>query len=410
MERSKLTILLVSIALCVISAVVIITTWILLAKRERDTRVPAHQLFDIVSAEPIHLLTLHGTPTQPKYQVEVDSVWYTTFKLQGANKEVSVAGLPGLDKVPKRPDGHRARFDATTGALTFEKRPVMIPVTVTPLSQMDAVSEATPVDEIPPIMIQSYKLDDEGRVPVGMVAAMNTWKTNNPDFLHCFADDQACRGFIAQRFPKRVLDAYDTLVPGAFKSDFWRYCILYELGGYYADVKSLCQPGWKLDRTADLVLVKDLWHPMNTAKNHIGSVYNAFMGVRKNHPIMRRAIWHVVGNVERRWYGPRTLSITGPWALGTVFDEEYTAKKLQIGTRMLRNSENKVDTVILYEHISNLFLLGRARKIDDVDRNTKFMSEYPMYREDQQVSSGPRYCLLWKQRKAFTSSSPSVSS
>jgi hypothetical protein len=49
-------------------------------------------------------------------------------------------------------------------------------------------------------------------------------------------DLPAARDFIATHFRSRVVDAFDTLKPYAFKSDLARYCILHELGGWYVDI------------------------------------------------------------------------------------------------------------------------------------------------------------------------------
>ena len=46
--------------------------------------------------------------------------------------------------------------------------------------------------------------------------------------------------FIKSHFSKRVLYAYDKLIPGAFKADLWRYCIIYINGGIYIDIKYEC--------------------------------------------------------------------------------------------------------------------------------------------------------------------------
>ena len=46
--------------------------------------------------------------------------------------------------------------------------------------------------------------------------------------------------FIKNNFPKKIYDAYCRILPGAYKADLWRYCILYIYGGVYVDIDSLC--------------------------------------------------------------------------------------------------------------------------------------------------------------------------
>jgi hypothetical protein len=57
------------------------------------------------------------------------------------------------------------------------------------------------------------------------------------DCIHYLFNDDECRAFIAREYPSDVLDAYDNLIPTAFKADLWRYCVLYMYGGVYLDIK-----------------------------------------------------------------------------------------------------------------------------------------------------------------------------
>jgi hypothetical protein len=53
---------------------------------------------------------------------------------------------------------------------------------------------------------------------------------------HRFYTDVESASFLDTHFPKEVREAYDTLLPGAFKADLFRYCVLLIYGGVYADV------------------------------------------------------------------------------------------------------------------------------------------------------------------------------
>ena len=52
-----------------------------------------------------------------------------------------------------------------------------------------------------------------------------------------------------------VLSYYETLTNGGEKSDFWRYCIIYLLGGVYSDSDTYCNvPMDKWVKHHDLIL------------------------------------------------------------------------------------------------------------------------------------------------------------
>ena len=78
---------------------------------------------------------------------------------------------------------------------------------------------------------------------------ISSQKTNSPNFSRLveswkqqsgweykFYNDERAEIFLATHFPPEVKEAYDDLIPGAFKADLFRYCILFIYGGVYADI------------------------------------------------------------------------------------------------------------------------------------------------------------------------------
>ena len=62
-----------------------------------------------------------------------------------------------------------------------------------------------------------------------------SWKQQYGWEYRFYNDDEAA-DFISTHFPPEVRQAYDDLLPGAFKADLFRYCALFVYGGVYADV------------------------------------------------------------------------------------------------------------------------------------------------------------------------------
>jgi hypothetical protein len=58
---------------------------------------------------------------------------------------------------------------------------------------------------------------------------------------HRFYTDDESGSFLSTHFPPEVREAYDALLPGAFKADLFRYCALLIHGGIYADVDILLE-------------------------------------------------------------------------------------------------------------------------------------------------------------------------
>lgn len=63
---------------------------------------------------------------------------------------------------------------------------------------------------------------------------------NNPGWSYNFYTDDDCVDFIKQHYGQEMLDAYFKINPsyGAARSDFFRYLLIYAVGGVYLDIKS----------------------------------------------------------------------------------------------------------------------------------------------------------------------------
>jgi mannosyltransferase OCH1-like enzyme len=73
-------------------------------------------------------------------------------------------------------------------------------------------------------------------LPPLMAKSILLIKHLNPRFKYFLYDDNECREFIKNNFKSDVLWAYDSLIPGAYKADLWRYCVLFIHGGIYLDM------------------------------------------------------------------------------------------------------------------------------------------------------------------------------
>jgi mannosyltransferase OCH1-like enzyme len=84
-----------------------------------------------------------------------------------------------------------------------------------------------------------------------MIDSVENIKMNNKNFNYKLFDDEDCRNFIKNNFDGSVLYAFDSLKPGAYKADLWRYCVLYILGGIYIDIKYQVINNFKFENCLD---------------------------------------------------------------------------------------------------------------------------------------------------------------
>lgn len=161
---------------------------------------------------------------------------------------------------------------------------------------------------IPLKIYQTWATKD---LPPKMKERVELLKSQNPKFEHHLFDDNDCRNFIRTYFRPDVLDAYDKLIPGAYKADLWRCCVLFINGGIYVDIKLACSNQFKLiELTEKEHFVKDRPLPL--------SIYNALMVCKARNSFLYKCIREIVNNVNNKYYGFSPLDITGPVLLGNI--------------------------------------------------------------------------------------------
>ncbi len=210
------------------------------------------------------------------------------------------------------------------------------------------------------------------KLPPKMYYAMKQIKQNNPNFNIFLFDDNDCRNFIKDNFNSDVLNAYDRLIPGAYKADLWRYCVLYKFGGIYMDVKYYPINNFKLVN----LLEEEHW-----VLDIGGSgIYNALMVCNAGNEILLKAINNIVENVKNKFYGHTFLDPTGPGLLAKYFTNE---EKNTFKTKHILKGSDETGKYIIF----NNFPIFRC---------------YSGYTNDRNIFSPKKhYSILWNERKIY---------
>ena len=172
---------------------------------------------------------------------------------------------------------------------------------------------------IPNIIIQSLS---NNIVTKGIYNSTMTWKNMNPTYSYRFFTDEKCIDFITKHFDNNVLICFNKLNFGAFKADLFRYCYLYINGGIWCDVTSECMVPCDnyIKSNTDLFVTRDIFDDC---------LFNAFMGFKPNHPILKIAIDLCVDNIiNDNDKGKFKLYYTGPGVLGKAYMLYYNMNKI----------------------------------------------------------------------------------
>ena len=173
----------------------------------------------------------------------------------------------------------------------------------------------------------------------------------NPEFEFELYDDEDCREFIRNNFDRDVLYAFDSLIPGAYKADLWRYCVIYKYGGIYLDIGMECLNNFQLKYlTDDDYFVKDV------VVNNINGIYNGIISSKPENKIFFDVINQIVINVKTKYYGDNQLCPTGPGLLYKYYNKYY--------------NKNTILYFNYYEHGGIMF------------NNISILNKYKDYREE----------------------------
>ena len=211
-------------------------------------------------------------------------------------------------------------------------------------------------------------------LPLGMEETVSMIKSLNPRFQYFLFDDNDCIEFIKNNFNKDILNAYTSLLPGAYKADLWRYCILYKKGGIYLDIKY--RP---LDNFRFIILMEDEHFVLDNDDN---CIYNALMVCKPGNELLLKAINKIVENVKNKFYGESVLEPTGPLMLRKLVNENNISLNIDLKHKELNGN-------------------GDLRYI--YFKNIPIMKSYQGHIHEREMNSKKQhYGVLWKNRNIYT--------
>ena len=146
------------------------------------------------------------------------------------------------------------------------------------------------------------------------------------DWDYKFYSDEDQMEYIKKNFDPKVLKAFLKINPknGAMRTDLWRYCVMYNEGGLYLDIKSKIHtnPTSLMEPADECILFAcddgRFCGERDRQNKPFFSYEQWCLLYAPNHPYMKAAVETCVNNIEKNWIPPfknkkkQVLYVTGP--------------------------------------------------------------------------------------------------
>lgn len=173
---------------------------------------------------------------------------------------------------------------------------------------------------IPKIIHQTFKTK---KLPLELQEIVFRIKDTCPTFEYRLYDDEDIINFIKENYDEETLELYNMINPelGMAKADFFRYLLIYKVGGFYFDIKSY--PKRDLTEWAEhFSFITAHWchrHHADSLKYKFGEFQNWHIMSEPGHPIIAKVIQRMKENIRNYVHRPGKidektdiLEVTGP--------------------------------------------------------------------------------------------------
>ena len=236
----------------------------------------------------------------------------------------------------------------------------------------------------------------------GQKEALESWRVHNPEYEIRYYTHADCVWYLRTHFGSRYVDAYLKLKPLAFRCDFFRYCVVYQEGGWYSDWKQVAMQS--LDAMnpfeKDLVFFKDKG---NLHSFQHALVINGLFGAAPRNPVLFTAIRMCLENIEKERMGTNALYVTGPGVFtAAVF---YQLDKLENNTEAthatacIDPSFPQPTGAFLKDDVTNLYFIY-------VQNAPVVLNKHQELSQNQDwKATGNNYVHMWDKKDIYTTKS-----
>ena len=228
--------------------------------------------------------------------------------------------------------------------------------------------------KIPKIMHKTIYVDgmDTPKFNKKMQFAIDSFQKFNPDYTLKIYNGKDMIEYIKLHYSEVELNTFNSLQPYAYKTDFFRMLLLYNEGGFYSDIRSVCL------KSFDSIFPSDMeWFSMKDGpqpKRKKAMAINFIASIPK-HPWLKNAINLIIKNTKLQYYGCCALCPTGPCMFGKACNLNNRNNKHLIGMHKkdswgkLFGFTHKNEKFLLYKYKKNFFKKFKGGEFSDMKGN-----------------------------------------
>ncbi|MDO4708148.1 MAG: glycosyltransferase [Porphyromonadaceae bacterium] len=210
--------------------------------------------------------------------------------------------------------------------------------------------------QIPKLLHQTWVCRSTNELPERIIANIEYLKQLNPTWEYHLWEDSSVEAFIREHYGQEIWLYYTRISAryGAAKADFFRYLVIYKLGGVYLDIKtSLTRPLDESINSGDKLLLS-YWDNLPGEPHHTWGHYPElrhlssrgefpqwYIACTAGHPFFRNLILRVMHNIDRYSALGKGVGLRG--VLRTTGTIVYS---LAMHEERLKDPENRLSKVV----------------------------------------------------------------
>lgn len=198
-------------------------------------------------------------------------------------------------------------------------------------------------------------------IPKIIIQTSETYKTStqeatlkefNPEYEYRFFNDAQRREFLKSTFLPKVIEAYDMLVPGAFKADLFRYGYLFIHGGCYFDDKIIARESLRniIQPDDELLLCEDV--------ESDGILNSIIMTVPQNF-LFLKLLLTACDNILSQQMNDM-LFLTGPKLMYAIFKPFITPSQVRFKHTIINNDFSSYKNFLIVNRESQKLLFSKT--------------------------------------------------